>query len=170
MFGKNWQKGLIPLSLILLLSISACGPKTPSRFDGAQKESTGQNAKKSVVKESAEGSSFNKYLPKADSGYSVTFAQEKKGFAEAKLKKGGKEVAVLSISDTVNEPAAAKKYDKSSRQIAGYPAVDIGKNGTAILVKKHYQVKVASKDKSFAKTDREAWIEKFDLQGLESLK
>lgn len=170
MIGKNWQKGLIPLSLILLLSVSACGPKPPSQFDAAQKESTGRNAKPAVVKESAEGGSFNKYFPKADSGYSVTFDQEKKGFASAKLKKGGKEVAALSINDTVNEPAAAKKYDKSSRKIAGYPAVDIGKNGTGILVKKHYQVKVTSKDKSFAKTDREAWIEKFNLQGLESLK
>ncbi|HEY9706430.1 MAG TPA: hypothetical protein V6C58_28610 [Allocoleopsis sp.] len=170
MIGKIWQKGLIPLSLILLLSVSACGPKPPSQFDAAQKESTGKNAKPAVVKESTEGGSFNKYFPKADSGYSVTFAQEKPGLAEAKLKKGGKEVAALSISDTLNDPASAKKYDKSTKKIGGYPAVDIGKNSTAVLVKKHYQVKVSSKDKSFAKTDREAWIEKFNLQGLESLK
>ncbi len=168
MIGKTWQKGLIPLSLILLLSVSACGPKTPSRFDGAQKESTGQNAKKSVVKESEEGGIFNQYFPKADSGYSVTFAQEKKGFAEAKLKKGSKDVATLSISDTLNDATAAKKYDKSSSKIGGYPAIDIGKNGTAVLVKKRYQVKVTSKDLS--KKDRQAWIEKFKLQGLESLK
>jgi len=168
MIGKGWQKGLIPLSLILLLSVSACGPKTPSRFEEAQKESTGKNAKPAVVKESTEGSSFNKYFPKAESGYSVTFAQEKKGFAEAKLKKGGKDVATLSINDTVNDADAAKKYAKSSSQISGYPAVDIGKNGTGILVKKHYQVKVTSK--SFSKTDRENWLGKFDLKGLESLK
>ena len=100
----------------------------------------------------------------------VTFSQEKKGFAEAKLKKDGKEVAVMAISDTLNNPTAKKKFQNSSNQIKGYPTVGQGKTGTAVLVGDRFQVKVLSRDSSFVESDRLNWLKKFDLSGLARLK
>ena len=82
------------------------------------------------------------------------------------MKKDGKEVAVLAISDILNNPSAAKKFEKSSQKIKGYPAVSQGKTGTAVLVGYRFQVKVLSRDSSFSEGDRQTWLEKFDLNGL----
>ncbi len=154
------------LSLLLLTS---CATQTPSRFEQAQQEST-QRGSSAVVKESESGGSFNKFFPPSGGGYERVYTQEKKGFAEAKLKKDGKEIAVLAISDTLNNPTAAKKFEKSSQSIGGYPAVAQGSTGTAVLVSDRFQVKVLSRDPAFSESDRQAWLEKFDLNGLSQLK
>jgi hypothetical protein len=102
------------------------------------------------------------------------FTQEKKGFAEAKLKKDGKDLAMLAISDAVADVtggiSATKKFEKSVTKIAGYPAVDVGTTQTAVLVADRYQVKVLSRSPAFTKTERQAWIQRFDLSGLSRLK
>jgi hypothetical protein len=116
------------------------------------------------------GSQFNKFFPKSGNGYSVVPAQEKKGFAEHKVNRGGKNVAVLSINDTISNPAAANKYQQSTTRIAGYPALSQGQTGTGILVSDRFQVKALSRDPSFTQQDRAAWIQKFDLNGLSKLK
>jgi hypothetical protein len=85
------------------------------------------------------------------------------------LKKGGKDIAVLSISDTTSTPSAAAKFSKSTKKIGGYPAVEVGKTQTAILVGK-YQVKALSRDPSFTASDRADWLENFNLDGLAKLK
>jgi hypothetical protein len=163
------RKILAPLLLSMLLLASSCSkPQPPSRFNQAQQESTKRGATPAVVREATQGGSFNKFFPKSGGGYQAVPAQEKKGFAEYKLNKGGKNVAVLSINDTVSLPSSAQKYQKSTQKIAGYPAVKLG-NGTSILVGR-YQVKVQSRDPSFTESDREAWLEKFNLSGLASLK
>lgn len=97
-------------------------------------------------------------------------AQEKRGFAEHKVNKGGKNVAVLSINDTVSNPSAAAKYKQGAYQVSGYPAVDQGQTITGVLVSDRFQVKAQSRDASFTKRDRVAWIQKFDLNGLSKLK
>ena len=170
------SKAKISLRQILLtcllgsiLCLTACATQAPSRFDQAQQESSSRGAT-SVVKEAESGGSFNRYFPKAGSGYQKVYAQEKKGFAQAKLKQNGKEVAVMSISDTLNSPNALNKFRSASKTIAGYPAVSQGKTGTAILVGDRFQVKVLSRDASFTESDRESWLSKFDLRGLSSLK
>jgi hypothetical protein len=165
----KWRKSLIFVSLALLLLVSSCGSKPPSKYNQANTESK-KGQKPAVVKESEKGGSFNKFFPKKADGYDVNYTQEKTGFAEAKLKKAGKEVATLSINDTTNIPDAAKKFEKSTRKIGGYPAVDVGSTQTSVLVKKRYQVKVISKAPTFTKSDRETWLQKFNLSGLESLK
>jgi hypothetical protein len=87
------------------------------------------------------------------------------------LNKGGKNVAVLSISDTISLPAAAKKYEKSTSKISSYPLLDeAALKSTGVLVNNRYQVKVASRDPSFTSTDRQAWLKKFNLDGLSKLK
>ena len=116
------------------------------------------------------GGSFNKMFPNDQGGYNRVFTQEKKGFAEAILTKGGKKVAVLSISDIAANPAAISKYQSSGKQIAGHPAAPVGSNGSAILIANRYQVQVRTFDPSFTAEDREAWLGKFNLRGLAALK
>ncbi|MBX9254108.1 hypothetical protein H1Q63_09140 [Desmonostoc muscorum CCALA 125] len=157
------------LLLSVLLLTASCSAKTPGRFDQAQQDSTKQKSGQAVAKTATQGSEFNKLFPDASDGYQRVYTQEKKGFAEAKLKKGGKDIALLSISDTSSTPATAAKFSKSTKKIGGYPAVEIGNTQTAILVGK-YQVKVLSRDPSFKASDRAAWIEKFNLNGLAKLK
>lgn len=163
------QKVFIPVALSLALVVGACAPKPPSRYDQVQKE-TSQKGSSAVSKEAVNGSQFNKFFPKSGNGYSVVPAQEKKGFAEHKVNQGGKNVAVLSINDTISNPAAAEKYQQSTTKIAGYPAVQQGQTGTGVLVGDRFQVKAQSRDPSFTQQDRVAWIQKFDLNGLSKLK
>jgi hypothetical protein len=166
---KIWlRQTLVAFALATLLLVTACA-QPPSRFDQAQQEST-QRGAKAVVKDATQGAKFNQFFPNKVSGYQIVPAQEKKGFAEYKVNKDGKNVAVLSISDTASVPTAAAKYKDSPLSIAGFPAAEQGTTGTGILVGDRYQVKVLSRDPSFTKTDREAWLKKFDLKGLAKLK
>ncbi len=153
----------------VLLFTTACSKAAPSRFDQAQQDSTRQKSGQAVAKNATQGSEFNKFFPPAGDGYQRVYTQEKKGFAEANLKKGGKVVAQLAVSDTTSIAGAAAKFAKSTKQIAGYPAVQVGNTQTSVLVGK-YQVKVLSKDPTFSPSDREAWIQKFNLSGLSKLK
>ena len=163
------RKVVAALLLSVVLLTTACTAKAPGRFDQVQKESTQQRKGQAVTKTATQGSEFNKLFPNAGDGYKRVYTQEKKGFAEAKLKKGGKEVALLSISDTTSTPSTAAKFSKSTKKIGGYPAVEVGKTQTAILVGK-YQVKALSRDSSFTASDRADWLEKFNLSRLASLK
>ncbi len=164
---------LASLLLCLLILTTACQPKTPGRFDQAQKESTQQRSGQAIAKDATQGSEFNKFFPQPQSGYERVYTQEKKGFSEAKLKKEGKDLAVISISDTQGVKGTSNPADKfktSTLTIAGYPAVTQGSTGTAVLVGDRYQVKVQSRNPSFTASDREAWIQKFNLDGLSRLK
>ncbi len=167
---KKWRTRLVPLLLTLLLFLTACAPKAPSKYEQVQKDTTQRNAPSAVAKDATQGASFNKFFPRSVSGYEIVPAQEKKGFAEYKVNQGGKNVAVLSINDTSSIAGAADKFQSSTAKIAGHPSVEQGQNITAILVNNRYQVKAQSRDPSFTKADRAAWIQKFDLNGLEKLK
>ena len=171
MVVSNWRKALMPIVLSVVLLVSACSSKEPSKYAATQKETTSRNAPTAIAKNAEAGSDFNKFFPQGDAGFARVFSQEKKGFAEAKLNKGGKNVAVISISDTVSVPTTAKKYEKSTSKIGGYPLLDepIPKS-TGVLVNNRYQVKVTSRDPSFTGVDRAAWLKKFNLDGLSKLK
>jgi hypothetical protein len=174
---------LAPFLISVLLLVTACGQtQAPSRWDKAQQESTQSGkarqtaADKSTAqnpnlpKKAVAGSKLNKYFPSGGGGFNRVFAQEKSGFAEAKLNKGGKNVAMLSINDIAGNPSAGAKFQNSTKKIGGYPAVTQGSNITAVLVANRYQVKVQSRDPSFTASDREAWLSKFNLGGLASVK
>lgn len=167
MIMSRLHKILAPLLLSLLLLVTSCASKAPSRFDQAQQTSSQQKSGQAVVKDATQGANFNKFFPKADSGYQRVYTQEKKGFAQAKLKKDGKDIATLSISDIKSTPDTAKKYQQSTKTIAGYPSATLGNSQTSVLVNNRYQVTVRSTDPSF---NREAWLQKFDLAGLARLK
>ena len=109
---------------------------------------------------------FNKIFPGSADGLSVQFTQEKDGYAQADLLKGGKKLAQFSVSDTDANPTARDKFKNSTKQIGGHPSAAIGSMGTAVLVAGRYQVQVRSTDPSFTAADREAWIAKFKLGEL----
>ena len=166
--SRNNRKILLSVMLALLLLVSACGgAKEPTRWDNAQKESTSQ-PRNDAVNQQTKGGAFNKFFPQVSGEYSLVYTQEKKGFAQAKLKKGGQEVASLSISDTIDTPNTTKKFENSSKMISGYPAKEQGKNTTALLVGGRYQVKVTST--SLSPSDREQWLTRFNLSGLSRVK
>ncbi len=161
----------MPILLSVVLLFSACSSKAPSPYAQTQKETSGRNAPAAVAKNAEAGGEFNKFFPQGSAGYARVYSQEKKGFAEAKLNKDGKNVAVLSISDTSSLPAAAKKYEKSTTKLGSYPLLDESPlKSTGVLVNNRFQVKVASHDPSFTALDRKAWLEKFNLDGLSKLK
>ncbi len=165
----RWHRVIVPLILCTFLFVTGCAAKT-SPYAQAQKDSTRWGAPSAVAKKAEQGATFNKFFPNGVRGYEIVPAQEKKGFAEYKVNRDGKNVAVLSISDTTSVPAAAAKYQTSTFNVGGYPAVDQGTTTTGILVNNRYQVKVASRDPSFTRDDRLSWLQKFDLKGIAQLK
>jgi hypothetical protein len=165
---KILRRVIVSFLLASLLFTAACSSQPQSRYAQAQEDSKKKGVT-AVVKESSAGSSFNKFFPKSGGGFDRIYTQEKKGFAEAKLKKNGKDVAVISVSDLKNNLAAATKFGSSTEKISGYPAVQQGTTGTAVLVGDRYQVKALSRDASFTKDDRADWLSKFDLNGLARL-
>ncbi len=169
MIFARWLRVIAPIFLSFLLLITACAPQAPSRYSQVQKETTGRKAPAAVAKTAEQGSTFNQFFPGGTGNYDVVPTQEKKGFAEYKLNKEGKTVAMLTINDTSSLPTAAAKYQASTEKVAGYPAVDQGTTATGLLVNGRYQVKVLSRDPEFTKDDRVAWLQKFDLRGLAKL-
>jgi hypothetical protein len=170
MTGVRWRRVVPGVALALLLVTSAgCGETDPSSYDQVQ-EDTSQRGASAVSDEAQRGSAFNPFFPDGGQGYSVVYVQEKTGFSAAKLEQGGRELAMLSINDTVSTPDATTRYQNSSEELSGYPVADIGNNQTGLLVGDRYQVKVASKDSSFTAQNRREWLQQFDLSGLEQLK
>lgn len=170
MIPARWLRALVPILLSVMLFTTGCAAAPTSAYYQTQRESTRRGATPAVAKKAEQGATFNKFFPGSTGTYEVVPAQEKKGFAEYKLKQNGKTVAVMSISDTTSVPSAAAKYETSTDKVSGYPAVEQGTTGTGILVNGRYQVKVLSRDPAFSKDDRVAWLQKFDLRGLAKLK
>lgn len=171
MFSPRWLKIIAPLMLSMTLLVTACGSSAPpTKYDKVQKESTQKKKGQAVAKQAVDGSKFNRFFPSGAEGYKTIPAQEKKGFAEYKLNKGTKTVAMFSINDTVSTPDTAAKFKSSTKKIGGYPAVETGTTATSVLVADRFQAKVLSRDKSFGKSDREAWLKKFNLSGLANVK
>lgn len=175
-FISVFQRISLLTAFCLVLVMVSCGKKEDPRWAEAQKKAEQQlDAKKEAIKEGTmpkpqEGGGFNKFFPAAGDGFERVASQEKEGFSEYKLKKGGKEVAMLAINDIAANPSAADKFKSSTRMIGGFPAVDQGAMASAVLVANRYQVKVLSRDPSFTKADRDAWLAKFNLQGLSTMK
>jgi hypothetical protein len=158
---------LVLLFLPLVALVVACsGNPAQTRWASAQQESRNKPA---VAKEALPGKDFNKFFPKAESPWDLTYKQEKQGTAIASLKKDGKEVATLHVFDTISDPDAAKDYKETTQALAGHPLVAKGAKGTAVLVANRFQVQVRSMDDSFSEDDRKEWIKKFDLDGIAKL-
>ncbi len=156
------------LALLLWLLVAAgCQPIQESRWEDAQTSTAGQEI--ASEGEVVRGGEFNKFFPEERDPFTLTFLQEKEGFAEAALEFEGEEVATLSISDTANNPSARDKFTSSNLDLEGYPLAPVGSLGTAILVADRFQVQVRSSADDFAESDRTAWLLEFDLDGLATL-
>ena len=164
----RWLRRLAPLMVCLVLLVTACS-SAPSKYDQVQDDTTGFRAPAAVDKKAEKGGTFNQFFPDDEGDYDVIPYQEKKGFAEYKLEQNGTTLAMLTINDTTSLPSAAEKFNTATETVEGFPTVDQGTTATALLVNDRYQVKVLSRDPSFAKADRVAWLQKFDLQGLAQL-
>lgn len=164
MIQARWTRILTPLLLAVCLFVTACGGVETTTSPGTSPATQTQAAAQTL-----KGGAFNRYFPQASGDYRIVFSQEKTGFAQAKLQQGSQEVALLSVSDTANNPNAVAKFQESNQRIAGYPAMTQGR-GTAILVADRFQVKVQSRVDSFTTADQKSWLEKFNLSGISSLK
>ncbi len=157
--------GLLAVGGCQLTQLKASQPSDNAQWEQIEEQTPAVNVDKESI---INGGEFNKFFPAAD-GYERVYTQEKEGFAEAKLKQDGNTLAMLSISDTASNPSATNKYQNSQRSLAGYPLAEVGSTATSLLVADRLQVKVLSRDNDFTSTDREAWLEKFDLAGLAQL-
>lgn len=155
--------------LSLFLTTPACSTQeSSSRFDAAQQESTTSGGI-AVTEEAVKGGQLNRYFPQNEKGYDVIYTQEKRGFAQAKLKQNGEEMALMSISDVANNPTATKKFQDSQETLGNYPLVNQGSQATAVLVNHRYQVKIVSRNDRFDNDSRQKWLKKFDLKTLAEL-
>ena len=81
----RWFKPLFPLLLVVLLTLTACS-SAPSKYDQAQKDTTGFNAPAAVEKGAEKGGTFNQFFPESAGEFKVVPSQEKKGLGAALLK------------------------------------------------------------------------------------
>ena len=121
------------------------------------------------ISEVVNGTAFNRLFPAAEAGEQVLFAQEKRGFSEARLKKQGETTALLAISDVITAPQARDKYTTSVERLGGWPLVEQGAEASAVLVADRFQVKVISQGPGLSVAQRHDLIQAFDLEGLARL-
>ncbi len=151
------------LCVLLLCGALGCGGEDTTRWQAAQQESKAQP--KAVTEAALPGATFNKFFPKQDGDIDIVFKQEKLGFAQASLQRGGSPIGMLSVFDTRSNPEARDKYKESKDSIGGFPAAVVGKS-TSILVADRFQVQVQSEGEALPAEDRALWLEKFDLASL----
>lgn len=97
-------------------------------------------------------------------GTKRTVTQEKPGFAEAKYQQGAKDIAVVSINDTLNDPAAKGKFSNAAEKVDRLPLVTIGKTQSEILVNDRYEVSVTSP--TLDSKGRKIWLAHVNLKLL----
>jgi hypothetical protein len=156
----------IALVLLAAMLLACGGAPPPSQWAEAQQETKDKAA---VSKEALDGKAFNKFFPKVQPPYDLVYEQDKKGTAIANLKKDGKEVAKLSVTDTISNPETAEKYTDAAGMLAGYPHTKVASHAYGVLIGDRIQVQVKSMDDSFPDKDCDEWIQKFDLDGISKL-
>jgi hypothetical protein len=151
-FGRS---ALLAATLIL----SACSKKEPDRWTEAEKTVASATTAATPAAKPETGS-FNAFLPpEGTDGLKRVFIADKPGYAEAMY---GDEF--VSISVTVADEAAKKKFVDAKEMIKGFPVATFGKNQTIVLAGGKYQVKVGSKRADDA--ERRKWLSRIDLAGI----
>ncbi len=167
--AKFLRRLLFSLTVVLtsvVLFACASAPQ-PTQWADAQQETKDKTA---VSKEALDGKAFNKFFPKVQAPWDLVYEQDKKGTAIANVKKDGKELAKLSVTDTISTPEAAEKYKTATEKRGGFPYLKTGSHEVGLLVDDRFQVKVKSMDDAFTLKDCDDWLEKFDLNGISKLK
>lgn len=116
------------------------------------------------------GTAFNRLFPTPEPGEQLVFSQEKRGFSQARLRRGEQLMALLSISDTTTAPEARDKFRAASERLQGWPVVEQGSQASALLVADRFQVKVIGQGDGLDAGTRHDLLGAFDLRGLAALK
>lgn len=120
-------------------------------------------------REVVNGTRFNRLFPTPATGEQLVFTQEKRGFSQARLKRGGEVRALLSISDLTTAPESRGKFSSSDQKISNWPLVDQGNQASALLVADRFQVKVIGQGSGLDSEQRHTLLGAFDLVGLAAL-
>lgn len=115
------------------------------------------------------GTALNRLFPEPQVGEKLVFTQEKRGFSQARLKKGDEVRALLSISDVTTSPASRAKFSGSDSALAGWPLVEQGDQSSALLVADRFQVKVMGQGAGLSPDERHELLGAFNLQALAAL-
>jgi hypothetical protein len=166
------QRHVVALAFLAAAALaSGCKkdePKSTRWEDAAAAAAAEQAPSPSASVATTPTGTFNKFFPKdGEGGHKRVFAADKEGFAEAKLQKDGKDVAVLSVSDAAKLESAKAKFAGATEKLEGFPVMKVGNNQTTVLVADRYQVKVSSP--TLDHEARKAILATFDLKGLSAL-
>ena len=156
--------------LILLVVLSACGKKAATPALVVAQEQPSSLMAQPVAGAASPAGALRPFFPQSGSGFTVEPVQEQSGYAETSLRMEFTEVAMLSIRDAAQDPATLAAFNNSAAQIGGFPTLEAGSSGTAILVANRFLVGVQAVAPDFAQTDREYWLQQFNLAGLAGLK
>jgi hypothetical protein len=162
---------LFRLTLLILLAVlPACGKKAATPAPMEAQEQPSALAAQPAAGAALPSGALGPFFPQSGSGFTVEPVQEQAGYAEASLKMELTEVAKLSIRDAAQDPATQAAFNNSAAQIGSYPMLETGSGGTAILVANRFLVGVQAVASDFSQTDREYWLQQFNLAGLAGLK
>jgi len=120
-------------------------------------------------REVVNGTRFNRLFPQPQADEQLVFTQEKRGFSQARLKRGAEVKALLSISDVANAPASLDKFAGARERIQNWPLVEQGSQASALLVAERFQVKVIGQGAGLDLEQRHDLLGAFNLAGLAAL-
>ncbi|GAA4851411.1 hypothetical protein [Algivirga pacifica] len=168
------MKNSIPYSLTYLLLICSLlfyGCNKDGKLDtdlslGEEGIFRGENNK-----ELYKGMVLSEYFPESGDVYRVIETHNNLGASQAKLMKGEKILATLSVVDLINKPTILTKYkmDKVLLLEEEYPLIVTGEKGLAILVNGRFQVAVRSVSPDMDEEEMKQCLLAFDLQSLKEL-
>lgn len=121
------------------------------------------------TREVVNGTRFNRLFPTPQADEQLVFTQEKRGFSQARLKRGAEVTALLSISDVANAPASRDKFASAAERLRNWPLVEQGSQASALLVADRFQVKVIGQGAGLDVEQRHGLLGAFNLEGLAAL-
>ena len=156
----------LALASLVALTSAAC-KREPDRWEAAKEQAKVVQAAKGdappvIV---TEVNALNKAFPTdASSGAKRVFRTDKPGFADAVYNSAeGKELCVLTISDTNSDPSVKAKFAAATDKVGAFPIKALG-NSTAMLVRDRFQVKVSST--TLTPAERQSWLSKVDTSAI----
>ncbi len=158
------------LLLAIVLVLAGCKKDPPPPAPAAAEApvvDAGSDAAPAVIKaaELKSGADLKPAFPTDGVlGTKRTFTQEKPGFAEAKYQQGPKDIAVVSINDTLNDAAAKGKFANAPEKLDRFPLLVIGKTQSVVLVNDRYELSVTSP--TLDAKARRIWLAHFNIKLL----
>ncbi len=155
--------------LLIALAMLASACQKDDKTDGtasaaANKARTADETSGLGAARRGDAATLTRYFPPAGTdGAEQSVTAERDGYAEARLRREGKELATLTIEDLGGNGNARAKFQGASERVNGFPVTSVG-DETTLLVKDRYQVRVTSS--ALRHDDRKVWLGKFDLYGL----